>query len=175
MYQTAFQSPLSNANLTAQSGKDQITIANQKAAQSAANYQQYQRHDGGYGFLDPTGKEISASDYAAATGKTPQDVLKGSQNPVDIQYLQDYNNLQSLLQAVTTGDKTTAQKFYDLNPGLQKLKPNEVIQKFQQAYPTVYGFNKPGVPLGQTNIPTVSDSSSPLDSLLAQYGVTAGQ
>lgn len=183
MYRSSFQLPLSNAQMQAQSAHDAITIANQKKAEEIRQrhaqdlldpnkYQRIKKADGGFAFVGPDGKEISASAYADLIGKNPKDVLKDSENPIDIAYSQDFDNLQDFLRAVTTGDKEKSKQYYALNPGLEKMKPDEVIRQFKEAYPTVYGGNKAGVPLGQTAIPTVRKQD---ENPLAAYGITAGQ
>lgn len=171
MYQSSFQLPLSNAQTGSQANADQITVANQKAAQSAGNYRQIPLPDGGFGFVDPTGKEISASEYAAATGKAPTDVLKNSTNPIDIGYQKDFKDLQDYINLKLQSSKDTAaaqkakaieadvQKSYKIN--IAKMTPAQLIATFQSAYPTIYGANQnnaPGVPSGHTFIPQATDS-----------------
>lgn len=177
MYRSSFQLPLSNANVNAKSADAAVSVANAKSASSASNYQQVQRSDGGYAFIDPSGKEITADQYAAATGKTPADVLAKSQNPVDLQYLQDFNNLQTLGKAISTGDQATIKAYNAKQPALKGMNYDQLVSHFKQAYPTVYGgggfqgAGTAGQKLGSTFVPTVSKTSSPLDALLAQYGI----
>lgn len=181
MYRSSFQLPLSAAQTSSQAQADQTTVSNAKAAASAGNYQQIQKSDGGFAFFDSSGKEITAAEYAAATGKSPSDVLKNSSNQIDVQYQQDFNNLKTLGQAIATGDQTTIKKYYSKNPSLKGLTYDQLVNHFTQAYPTVYrqgGFTGPGTAgqrTGSTYIPTVSSSASPLDSLLQQYGINSGQ
>lgn len=155
MYQSSFQLPISNAQVGAQDYQDQTSIANANAAKSAANYRVVSRPDGGFGFYDPSGKEISAADYAQVAGKTPQEVLKGSQNPIDIQYQQDYDDLNNYIKQralAKTDPKAAAQakavedqvnKQYGIN--LAKQNPHQVVQTFMNNYPTVYGGTKAGI------------------------------
>lgn len=182
MYQSKFQLPLSNAQVGAQSANDQVTLSNQAAEQDAAtkqaaaladpsNYRAVARDDGGFGFYDPTGKEITAAQYAAVTGKTPQDVLKNSTNPIDIGYQKDFKDLESYinlkLQSPTdkaAADKATAiekdvSKTYGVD--ISKLTPDQLINVFKSAYPTIYGANQgnaPGVPVGHTLIPQATNN-----------------
>lgn len=168
MYQSSFQLPLSNAQTSSQAQADQTSVSNAKSAQSASNYQVVQRPDGGYGFYDPSGKEISASDYAGATGKSVPDVLKNSTNPIDIGYQKDFKDLQDYINLKLQSSKDTAaaqkakaieqdvQKTYKIN--ISKLTPSQLIQQFQAAYPTVYGRTNTGVPAGHTFIPQATDS-----------------
>lgn len=171
MYRSSFQSIPSNAQTQAQAVSDQNTVSAQNSAASAGNYQQVARPDGGFGFYDPQGNEISAAQYAAATGKAPGDVLKNSTNPIDIGYQKDFKDLQQYINLkLQSGQDTAAaqkakaiesnvQKSYGIN--IAKLTPNQLIQAFQYAYPTVYGANQnnaPGVPVGHTFIPQATNS-----------------
>lgn len=182
MYRSSFQLPLSNAGVSAQSANDQTTLANQKAQADSQkqiqsylndpkNYQQVQLPDGGFGFYDPSGKAVTAAQYAAATGKAPTDVLKNSTNPVDIGYKKDFKDLQDYINLKLQSSKDTAaaqkataieqdvQKTYGIN--IAKMTPAQLIQQFQSAYPTVYGANQgnaPGVQAGHTFIPEATDS-----------------
>jgi hypothetical protein len=173
MYRSNFQSIPSNAQTSAQAQADQTTVANAKAAasQKASNYQQIARPDGGFGFYDPNGQEITAAQYASATGKAPGDVLKNSTNPIDIGYQKDFKDLQDYINLKLQSSKDTAakqkataieqdvQKNYKIN--ISKMTPAQLIQQFQSAYPTVYGANQgnaPGVPSGHTFIPQATNS-----------------
>lgn len=168
MYQSSFQLPLSAAQAQSQASQDQTTVSNAKAAASSSNYQVVARPDGGFGFYDPTGKEISANDYASATGKAPTDVLKNSTNPIDIGYQKDFKDLQDYINLKLQSSKDTAaaqkakaieqdvQKTYKIN--IAKLTPAQLIQQFQAAYPTVYGGTNTGVPAGHTFIPQATSS-----------------
>jgi hypothetical protein len=82
-------------------------VAEQKAKQDKKNYQKVKKADGGYAFYDPDGKEISASDYANATGTKPSEVLADSENPIDIGYRDDYNNLQDYIHAKINSQRLT--------------------------------------------------------------------
>lgn len=138
-----------------------------KDLQDPSKYQQVQKPDGGYAFYDPLGNEISASQYAAVNKSTPSDVLKNSQNPVDIAYRQDYNNLQTYINAklrsgssqkqadIATGIEDQVKSAYGIN--IAKMSPQQLIQTFQAAYPTVYGGTNKGVPDSTTLIPNGND------------------
>ncbi len=132
------------------------SVAQQKltALADATKYQQVQKPDGGYAFYDPLGNQISASDYAGITNKSLADVLKNSQNPIDKAFTQDYKQLENYIndkqnsksdpQAAANAAAVEAEvkKAYGIN--LAKESPQQVIQSFQQAYPTVFGGNKAG-------------------------------
>ena len=133
-----------------------VTVANQKAEQEAAlrqklqeikdmsdpnKYQQVPKKDGGYSFLDPSGKEISAFEYSRITGQSPDKILAQSQNPIDISFVQDYQNLQDFMKAIANNDTETVDAVIDSNNELEKYRDNipKLMKRFYQAYPTVFG------------------------------------
>jgi hypothetical protein len=172
MYQTNFSAPVSDAQMASQHSIDQTTVENAKKAAAAAearanafsdakNYKVEQKDDGGYGFWGPDGKEVTAAQYAKVLGTTPDKVLADSQNPIDIQYQQDNANFRKLLQASATGDKATLEKFYSAQPALRSLSPSQLRERFQQAYPTIYGpwNGTAGQRMGSTFAPTITEES----------------
>lgn len=158
-YDLNFQLPLSNAGMKVAVGQaDATNQQNQYDIKNKAStdYKRLPKADGGYTFVDPQGNEISAHDYARATGKDAASVLDGSENPIDIGFQQDYKNLQDFMNVATSGDKQALQDYYSQNPGLKNLSPQEVLTKFRQAYPTVYGGTKNGnQPVNSTLIPNL--------------------
>lgn len=177
MYATNFSTPISDANTSAQANQDQVTVANQKAAEAEAKanaaafadkskYTIQQRSDGGFGFYGPDGKEVTAAQYANNTGQKLTDVLKDSQNPIDLRYVQDQTNLTKYLQAKANSkfdpkqraiaqqiEKQTHQA-YGIHLGQQN--PQQLIQYMQQNYPTIYGAhqdNSPGFSGTSTFLP----------------------
>ena len=108
LYSTAPQVAQTQLSSAAPNYNTGVTVANQEAARAAASaaasaklaalqdpskYKQVQKPDGGYAFYDPLGNEISAAQFAAINNTTPAKVLADSQNPIDIAYHQDFNNL----------------------------------------------------------------------------------
>lgn len=187
LYASSFQLPLSNAATKAQGAQTDTTVYNQKQAEEEAKankidelkaqaqqlqdaqdpskFQQVPKDDGGYSFYDGAGNEISAFDFARATGKRPDEVLSKSQNPIDIGFKQDYKQLQDYLNAKANskndpdGAGQTAKGIEDVvkqqyGIDLHKMKIADVIKRFQTAYPTVFGGNKKGISSGQTLIPS---------------------
>lgn len=157
----------SAANLQAQ--KEAAAAAEkQKAALSdPKNFQKIPKSDGGFAFYDPAGKEISAHDYALVTGQPVSKVLADSENPIDVAFNNDYNNLQKYMQAWQNGDKKTIDSIQKQSPELAKISnPQDLIKRFYQAYPTVYGlggFNGAGTagqPNGTSFIPNASAGQS---------------
>lgn len=160
LYESSFQGLQSAAPTAARLNMASETVSRAKAKKS--DYKKVKRGDGGFGFYDGDGNEISASDYAIATGKKPSEVLSDSENPIDIGYLEDYKNLQDYMQAKfnSKGDSKSAAKAKQIEASIKKsfgidvgkMNPASLIDKFKAAYPTVYGGNKAGVPVGQTFI-----------------------
>jgi len=165
--QSSFQLPQSNAGANAVGQQAEMDLKAQeeaaayeekrKAAMLDPNrYSQIPKEDGGYTFLDPTGKEISAHDYARVTGKSVDNILADSENPIDIGFREDYKNLQDFLSAIQNNDKETRDSIMAEVPELKKFE-NDIpglIKTFQNHYPTVYGLNKDGnQPVNRTYIP----------------------
>lgn len=189
-YQSNFQLPQSNFGAGAQAGLAQEQVQAQKAAAAAAEkaardksdpskYQQIARKDGGYGFYDPEGNEISAADFAHITNKSISDILKNSQNPIDKGFINDYKNLQhygELKQNSSNDPQARAEaeaiekqikKAYGVD--IHKMPIGDVIDAFKAQYPTVFGGNKPGgvspsqslIASGQFAKKTVDDAGGP--------------
>jgi hypothetical protein len=179
-YDINFQLPLSNAGISAMGAQtdtentirknniqSEIKANNKKI--SGEDYKRLPKEDGGYSFIDPQGNEISAYQYARATGRNSAEVLADSDNPIDTQYRTDYDYLQGFLNAATSGDKESLDAYYAEKPQLKSLSPRDVFEKFKAAYPTVYGTRKTGQPLGSTSIP----SNQAVENRLSGYGDTS--
>lgn len=150
-----------NVNIAQQqvTAAKEAAAAAKKAAQDAADpskFQRIQKEDGGYQFLDGAGKEISASQYASALGISPDKVLKDSQNPIDIAFQQDYQQLQKYFtdKINSKNDPTAAAEAQAIEDGVKKssggkinlanLNHQDVVKSFMQAYPTVFGLTTTG-------------------------------
>lgn len=164
-----WQVPESDFNTGVGVNQAQITVQQQKAAAAAAEkaardkadpskYQQVAKQDGGYAFLDPEGKEISASDYAHITNKSLADVLKNSQNPIDQGFVNDFNHLNNYIKLKQeSGDPKSdaAKKVQQIEDQIQrqykidlhKAKVQDIVGAFMKQYPTVFG----GQGAGQVN------------------------
>jgi hypothetical protein len=174
MYATSFSSPVSNARAGVEYSQDQTSVENAKKAaaeaearakafQDAKNYTVQQRSDGGFGFYGPDGKEVSAAQYANNTGQKLTDVLKDSQNPIDIRYIQDQQNLTKYLQAKSQSKfdpkqaaiakqiENEVSSVHKIN--LSQANPQQLIQSMQQNYPTIYGHS--GDPAGISGASTL--------------------
>lgn len=181
-YDINFQLPLSTAGVRALTGQAdakekqrEFDVKQQMEKASGKGYTRVPKEDGGYGFFDSEGNEISAYEYARATGKSALDVLSDSENPIDIGFREDYQNLQEFLQAAVNKDTQALEEFYSLQPSLRNMAPADVLKRFKAAYPTVYGGNKPGVPVGQTNIPSLASLRNRPDYFPENYtGIGGG-
>lgn len=62
--------------------------------------------DGGYGFYDKTGNPIDAASYAKLTNRSITQVLSGSKDPKDVEFVQNYNEW---MKQIATGGATKEQ------------------------------------------------------------------
>lgn len=158
MYQSSFQLPQSQGAVGAQANiaAEQVAAAKKAAAeaeqrqQDLANPDKYRKvpsKDGGYDFFAPDGSQIDIATLTQKTGTKADYWLKDSQDPTDIQYLEDSKNLQNFVNAALTKDKNTYQGYIDsakangidLNPYIKnKGGVHNLIQKFQQTYQRYY-------------------------------------
>lgn len=138
-----------------------MEVQRKKDLQDPGKYQRVKKQDGGFAFLAPDGTEVSAYDYANIVGTTPDKALQDSENPIDLGFQEDYKNLQEYISAKLNSNhdeesKAVAQGIEEQVPGLAGMDIAEVIKKFKEAYPTVFGGNKPGVQSGATYLPSAS-------------------
>lgn len=127
-----------------------VTVANQRDAASSKlsmlkdmkdpnKYKKVRKEDGGFDFFDPTGKQVDIATYSRNTGIRPSDVLGDSENPIDIQYLRDKDNLQKYIQAYYDKDEETINDYKKNEPRLANIKtPDELIKLFKQSYQRYY-------------------------------------
>jgi hypothetical protein len=173
---SSFQLPQSMAGANAIGQQAEVDVKAQeeaaafeekrKAAMLDPNkYQKLPKEDGGYAFLDPQGNEISAHDYSRVTGQSLDSVLADSENPIDIGFQEDYNNLRDFLSAVQNNDKETVDAIMAENPELNNYKDDipALIKQFQNHYPTVYGLKQNGnQPVNRTYVPSTKIATSKL-------------
>lgn len=116
-------------------------------------YQRVRKDDGGFAFFDPSGKEIGIDTYTKRTGLRAAEVLKDSDNPLDRQYVNDYNNMNQLMNAAQNGDSNTVNTILEQN-GLDKnLKPESYAQQLIAKYPHIYGIGSYDQSRGNLNKP----------------------
>lgn len=104
-----------------------------------SKYQKVRKTDGGFQFLDPSGKEIDINTFAQRTGQRRVDILKDSENPIDQQYINDWSNANDLAQAFYNGDQATQKAFVDQNPELKGRTPADFMSELIKKYPHMYG------------------------------------
>lgn len=186
LYQSSFQLPQSSGGVSALAGQAQESVRQQEAKQKAKP-QRVKKADGGFEFYDSSGKPITAEEYASATGKRAIEVLADSENPIDIGYLEDYNNLQEYMQAKlnsktnsklrTKAENIEKQVKEAFGKDIASMNPQQLIEQFKRAYPTIYGRKNAGVGAGQVFIPQADSggSNSKAADLFAQYGIQVEQ
>lgn len=121
--------------------------------------------------FDSQGNQVSIADFTRLTGANPAQYLKGSNNTNEQKFLEAYNNYEGFMKALINGDKTTLSQYFQKNPGLQNMKPDDVRRLFMQQYGTYFGVPQANVPYGvnQAFIPGSSGSTA-LTSALAALG-----
>lgn len=119
--------------------REAAEAARQKAldAIDPKNYQKVRKDDGGFAFYDASGKEIDIDTFAKFTGQRRVDVLKDSENPVDLQYIDDWSQMNELNQAVWRNDQDALANFA---PEYQKMTPEQMNRKLLEKYPHIYGM-----------------------------------
>lgn len=132
--QTAFENNRANMQF-------QATVLQDKL-----NPSKYQIHNDNTGthIIDPTGKEVDIGTYVNTTGENPAKVLANSTNPADQQFVQDYNNYETFMQAALTKNNNKESEavyndFVSANPGLDALTPSEARQAFLDKYSSYFG------------------------------------
>lgn len=142
--------------------KQEASDAEQLAKDLAdpSKYTRTVNESGGYDFFAPDGSKIDATDYARVQGKHVTDVVKGSQNTLDQEFLQDYKQVQDLGEAASSGTLGAyLKKHPELDDQLKKNKLNsyaDVVKNFRTSYPQY--FSKPS----SQNIGTASYNGAPL-------------
>lgn len=159
----AYNAQVEDANAKAAAAR---AASAQNAMLDPSKYQRVPAGDGGWNFIAPNGQQISANDYSRITGKSLDEVLKNSQNPIDTSFQEDYKNLNDYIKnKIASAQDPNSDAAKQVAAIEQKVKDSygidlkgaqisDVMNAFQQAYPTVFGGNKTGVPAGQTFIPT---------------------
>lgn len=174
LYQSGFQLPQATGatNAAGNIAQEQVkaaaaaaAVAKQKQADlsNISAYKIVQKPNGGYDFFQPDGKQVDIATVSQATGTPPSKLVADSQNPIDIQYRNDYNNLQKYVDAVLSKDTKTIKEFQSSEPALQQYNDqggiHRLIQNFQQSYqryyvtrdqnPNAWGANIPSNPIVQ--------------------------
>ena len=137
------------ANEVAQQEKEAAEVARQAQMQKIkdkldpSKYRaEKDREDGGFSFYDPDGNKIGIDRFSAVTGVDPATILKNSDNPFDLQYVNDYNNTRDLVTAIQNGDVDTINAFRAENAELGQMKPEDLMRELIRKYPHIYGNGK---------------------------------
>ena len=111
-----------------------------------SKYIKQRKDDGGFAFFDPKGKEIDVDTYAKRTGQRRVDVLADSENPVDLQFIDDYKQMNDLNQAIWRNDTGALAEYKALYPDLFKggTKPEDLNRKLLEKYPHIFGMGNYG-------------------------------
>lgn len=131
---------VANAQDSAEKNAAKVQLQRLQDMQDPNKYQKIRKSDGGFEFLDPMGKPISVSQYAQVTGLTRAAALKDSENPLDQQFVNDYNNLQNLTDDINNHDTTRIATFMQNNKSIAPdAKPQDLIQNLVKKYPHIFG------------------------------------
>lgn len=148
-----FQLPVSGGATSILSAQAGDIVEQQKKAAALAekkkkdladvnNYKIVRKDDGGYDYFDPDGNQVDIATLAERTGAKPSDLVKDSENPIDKQYMEDYNNLQEYLSALINKDKETLDAIRSERPELSKYDSEggqeKLIQDFKNYYKRYY-------------------------------------
>lgn len=103
-----------NARMRLQEEEDKYKDLLQTEADKTdpTRYRAVIKDDGGYDFYDPEGSQIDIKQYSQATNKHITDVLKNSQNPEDRNFVNNYKNVQDLVEILAAGDEDAKKKFF---------------------------------------------------------------
>ena len=171
-YERQCSAPIAASRASALVNESEIRLKEAEAAAAAEEkrkadmedpkkYQMKPRPDGGYGFYDPAGNEISAHDFARVQGTSVAKVLADSENPIDKGFLNDYKNLQDYMTAWQNNDTEKIKTIREKQPALKKITdPRQLLERFMQAYPTVYGRKGKGQNYGSSFIPASGSSNT---------------
>ena len=97
------------------------------------------REDGGYSFYDPDGNQIGIDRFSAVTGVDPATILAKSDNPFDLQYVNDYKNTREIVTAIQNGDSDKLNDYRAENQELGKMTPEDLMRELIRKYPHIYG------------------------------------
>lgn len=123
----------------------QAAAKEQEASASIMNdpskFQRLRKDDGGFAFFDPAGKEIDIDTYAKKTGARRVDILKDSENPIDQQFIRDFDMTDQVSQAIYQNDIETLQALADDNPEVFKSGATQqgIMEELMRKYPHIYG------------------------------------
>lgn len=110
--------------------------------ESVGDFERVQKEDGGFDYFDPYGNKITVEDYVRATGKTKQSALEGSASAQDQEFLQNYNMVKKMREAIYSGDKATIEEIgsqlEDAGVDPSKIYPEDLMKSLIQSYPDYF-------------------------------------
>lgn len=117
----------------------QAKIQSVKDQMDPSKYTRVRKADGGFSFYDPSGKEIDINRYSQMTGHSRADVLSDSENPVDMQYLNDFKKMQDAMNVMYGGSAADKAAFLAANPDLRGRNIQDFATDLIRKYPHMYG------------------------------------
>lgn len=146
-----------------------------------SKYTVVRKDDGGFDFFDPDGTAIDVKQYASVIGKTPAEILADSDNPFDRQFVNDYSNTRTLVDAIQQNDTDTINSFTANDQALGKMKPEDLMRELVKKYPNIYGkanyndayktsYNSPIFKMTSLGAPTSSSTASGSGITSNMYG-----
>ena len=194
LYQSSFQLPQSSGAVSAGANiaADQVAAAKRAAAEAKqreqdladpSKYRAVQKEDGGYDFFAPDGSQVDIATLTQRTQTKATDWIKDSQNPIDIQYLEDQKNVNGFINAILTKDQDKINKYRNqaaAEYGEDVLAPyvsgrggvDKLLKQFQKNYQRYYVPRSVNPQSWGTapGLPTV-----PIGSSLSEFGGEVAQ
>lgn len=129
-----------------------------------SKYRVVKKEDGGFDFFAPDGSQVDIATLSSRTSTKPSDWIKDSENPIDIQYMNDYANLQDYVSAVLSKDKKKVDEYRAGSPQLSQYDDrggiDRLIEQFQKSYNRYYVPSKWGESPGGPVVPTRQTGTS---------------
>lgn len=160
MYQSSFQLPQSQAATVGAAGVAGDIMEQRRAAAAAAaraaaeakakeedladpkKYRRVKKSDGGYDFFAPDGSQVDIATLTQRTQTKARDWVDDSENPIDIQYLEESKNLNDYIKAKLTKNEKVYQAYEEANPELKQYQDkggvDRLINQFKQRYERYY-------------------------------------
>jgi hypothetical protein len=121
---------------------DKILAQRQMDVADKSKYRRIRKADGGFDFVDPNGKQIDIATLSKLTDTKPEYWISDSENPTDIQYIEQKKHLDTYLQAKLGGDQKTVNAYEATDPALQSYQgkggPHQLIQDFYDHFKRYY-------------------------------------
>ena len=134
-------------------------------------YKKVKKADGGFDFFDPEGNQIDIATAATRTGRPAWEWIKDSENPIDIQYRNDYSNLQDFMNALASKNQDKINQFKASDPNLGRYTSDRggidaLMRDFRKVYKRYYDPSSWGAAPSKVAVPAPQSGSS--------YGLGSG-